>query len=54
MDTLINVVWTYDTFENNSKINQMLEKYLKENCELVLDQYFFFKYFMEIDFITVT
>ena len=30
--SLTGVVWTYDTFENNFRINHKFAKYMKENC----------------------
>ena len=33
-----------NTFDNNSKIDHLLTKYLEENCRLGLDQHFFSKY----------
>ena len=39
------VVWTYDSFENNSKLKHCFTKYLKESCGLGYDQHSLFKYF---------
>ena len=33
-DLLTDVVWTYNTFENNFGIDHRITKYLKENCGL--------------------
>ena len=45
------VVWIYDTFENNFKINHILEKYLKGSSYLVSEEYFSFIYFLKIDLV---
>ena len=48
------VVWTDDTFENNSEINHFWGKYFKESSLLVSDEHFFLKYFLKIDFVRKT
>ena len=48
---LTSVVWTFDTFQNNSDINHKFTKYLKKNCGLDLDQHFSIKYFLKIAFV---
>ena len=41
------VVWTYDSFENNYKIQHWFEKYLKGICVLGIDRHFSLQYFLE-------
>ena len=47
------VVCSYNTFENNFKINHLLKYYMNEICELLSDQLFSFKYFLKIAFFSV-
>ena len=49
--SMISVVWTYDTFENNFEINQRFEEYFKEIFCLVSDEHFSFKYFFQMNLI---
>ena len=48
--TLLYVVWTSDSFENNVGIKCVSGKYLKENCLSVWDSHFSFKCFIKIAF----
>ena len=38
------VVWSWDTFENNSEINQKLKKYFKKSCLLDYNYQYFFRF----------
>ena len=44
---LTSVVWTYDTFENNSTIDHSVTKYLKKSCMFDHVPHFSFKYFLK-------
>ena len=44
LEILTNVVWIYDTFENNSGIKMKFAKYLKESCWLSPDLHLSFEY----------
>ena len=44
---LTNVVWNFDTFENNVKTNYQFAKYLKEIYYLHSDLHFHFKCFQD-------
>ena len=41
------VIWTYDTFENNSEIKHCFTNYLKESCGLYYFQHSSFKFFLK-------
>ena len=45
---LAGVVWTCQSFENNFGINHNFLKYLKESCEWISDEQFFFQYLKKI------
>ena len=49
--SLISVVWTFDTFQSNSKIDYKFTKFLKEGCGLDFDPDFSIKYFLNIAFV---
>ena len=48
---LTSVVWTYNTFGNNFRINHKLTKKLKDNCALRSKEHFSFKYFPSYVFV---
>ena len=48
---LTNVVWTFQTFENNFGLKQQFTNYLMESCRQNSDEQFSFKYFLNIAFV---
>ena len=49
--TLMNVVWTFYTLQNNSEIHYESTIYLNDSCELDYDPNFSLKYFLKIAFV---
>ena len=49
---LTSVVWTYDTFENNFRLNNKITKYLKESFGSGFGEHFSFKYFLKNTLVT--
>ena len=49
--SLTRVIWTFDSFKRNLRIDHKFTKYFKKNCGLDLEQPFSFKYFLKNSFV---